>query len=381
MDVLIISQDFPPDVGGTQTYASEIARILSATHRVRVIAPVVPGCDEFDKDQPFEIVRVRGGRNAFGFLSRKAIRRAVRVDGFRTAFCIQWTAAMAAVAVRRREPALRIHLAAHGRELLFRPYRRFGGVAYNRVRRNVLLSVDAVYPVSRYTATLVRAAGVPPDRIHTVRNGADPTIFRPLDGRAFRRKLRARSRPVLLVLCRLVRRKGVDVVICAMPDILTDNPDALLIVAGDGPERSALEKLAGRQGVADSVLFIGPVPYEDLPVCFSAADVFLLTPRHMPPDVEGFGLVYLEAGACELPVIGSRTGGISDAVQDGVTGLLVPPDDPAAVAAAVHLLLSEPSVARDFGRAGRAHVLDYANWNRVVETLLTHFGGGESGPA
>jgi phosphatidylinositol alpha-1,6-mannosyltransferase len=284
---------------------------------------------------------------------------------------------MAAVAARRGTTGVRIHLAAHGRELLFHPFGPVTRIVYSNIRRRVLNAVDMIHPVSRYTAGLVEKEGVPRDRIHTVSNGTDPATFRPTDGRAVRRSMHAGSRPVLLTLCRLVRRKGVDIVIRAMPDILTDHPETLLLVAGEGPERRVLERLAHHEGVADSVRFLGAVPYAALPEYLSAADVFVLTPRHVPPDVEGFGLVYLEAGACERPVIGTRTGGIGDAVRDGVTGLLVPPENARAVAGAVHLLLSDPSVAREFGRAGRSHALDHANWERVVSTLVGCFEKGQ----
>ena len=374
IDTLLLTQDFPPEVGGTQTYAHEVAVRLASRGRIRVIAPSRSGSVSVDATFPFEVERVAASPDLFFLSARASVRRAVR-EGYRRAFCVQWTGALAALAGRRLDPGFEIHVAAHGRELLFNPLPGpFAGV-YDRLRRRVLGRANGVYPVSRYTADLALDLGVAAERIHVVSNGADPLRFKPTDRHEARRRFSLPNNPVILTLCRLVSRKGVDTVIRSFRSVLVAWPEATLIVAGDGPERSSLERLAADIGVSTHVRFLGSVPYDQVPALFSAADVFALVPRESRPDVEGFGLVYLEASACEIPVIGARSGGIPDAVIDGVTGLLVPPDDPEGLAAALEHVLRHENIALTLGEAGRRHVLEYANWDRMVERLLAAFDG------
>lgn len=372
IDTLLLTQDFPPDVGGTQTYAHEVAIRLATRGRTRVIAPSRPGSGSIDSSAGFEVERIATSPNLFFWAARASVRRAVR-EGFRRAFCVQWMGALAAGAGRRLDPAFEVHIAAHGRELLFNPFPQPLANVHGRVLRRTLGKATGVYPVSRFTAELARDLGVPAARIHVVPNGADPHRFKPLDRHEARRHFGLPNHPVILTLCRLVARKGVDTVLRAFASVLTNLPGSTLVVAGDGPERSSLEALAVDLGVSDHVRFLGSVPYDRVPDLFSAADVFALVPRESRPDVEGFGLVYLEASACGIPVIGARSGGIPDAVIDGVTGLLVHPDDPEGLAAAIEHLLGHENIALTLGEAGRRHVLEFANWDRMVDRLVAAF--------
>lgn len=373
-DTLLLTQDFPPELGGTQTYAFEIARRLAKRGRLRVVAPYRAGCEEFDAVSGVETVRVAADPNRFFLAARSATLHAAR-DGFVQAFCVQWSAALPALAARRRFPRFAVHVAAHGRELLFNPLPPPLSAIYDAIRRRVVSRAHGLYPVSRYTADLLRALGAPDSRIRVLPNGTDPDRFRPMDRFLARRRFGLDHHPVILTLCRLVPRKGVDTLLRAFAALQADHPGARLVVGGDGPERNALETLAASLGIAGLTRFVGAVDHALLPELLSAADVFVLVPRERRPDVEGFGLVYLEASACEVPVVGSRTGGIPDAVLDGVSGLLVAPDDPDAVAATVDRILSDPGMARQLAEGGRRHVLDFGNWDRVVDRLVDGLEG------
>jgi phosphatidylinositol alpha-1,6-mannosyltransferase len=264
--------------------------------------------------------------------------------------------------------------AAHGRELLFNPASKTAGLraAYARLRTALLHRVDAFVPVSTYTAGLLHERGVSPQRTHVVPNGTNPERFQPRDGTPLREKLGLGDRSVLLTVGRLVPRKGVDTVLRALPAIAQDCPDVAYVVAGTGPDRARLERLADRLDVQDRVQFVGHVDHDQLPVYYSAADLFVMPARQDPPDVEGFGLVFLEANACGTPVIGARTGGMPDAILEGETGLLVPPDAPDALADAALRVLTNPNLARDLGQRGRHRAVHEASWDHIAERIHRH---------
>ncbi|PSQ74941.1 MAG: glycosyltransferase family 1 protein, partial [Bacteroidetes bacterium QH_6_63_17] len=260
----------------------------------------------------------------------------------------------------------------HGRELLFNPATRYPGlgVAYDRLRQTLLHQVDAFLPVSHYTAGLLHERDVPPSRTHVVPNGTDPTRFRPHDGTQLRQHLDLTAQPLLLTVGRLVRRKGIDTVLRALPTIIQTCPDVAYVIAGTGPDRPRLERLAACLGVRDRLCFVGDIGHDRLPLYYSAADLFVMPARQDPPDVEGFGLVFLEANACGTPVVGAATGGIPEAIRDGETGLLVPPDAPGVLADAARRLLANPGLANTLGRQGRERVLNDANWDHVADRLF-----------
>jgi phosphatidylinositol alpha-1,6-mannosyltransferase len=213
-----------------------------------------------------------------------------------------------------------------------------------------------------------------------VPNGTDPERFRPLDAGAARRRLGLGDGPLLLTVGRLVPRKGIDTTLRALPTVLDAVPDLTYLVVGTGPDRARLDALATTLGVRDHVQFEGHVPADDLPHYYGAADLFVMPSREAPPDVEGFGIVFLEAGACGLPVVGARTGGIPDAVRDGETGLLVPPSSPAALAEALTHVLTAPDVAARLGAAARQRVEQEASWAHVADRLWDVLASGGQGP-
>jgi len=162
----------------------------------------------------------------------------------------------------------------------------------------------------------------------------------------------------------------VDTVIRALPAIVERAADVRYAVAGSGPEREHLEKLAHKTGVAERVRFLGEVGDRDLPALYNLATVYVGASRRAERiGVEGFGLALVEASACGLPVVAGNSGGVPDAVRDGETGFLVPAEDPAAFADAISRLLGDPGLARRVGAAGRRAVETYFNWDRVVRDL------------
>lgn len=372
MRLLFITQDFPPDVGGTQTYAYELSRRLAdRCDDFAVLAPQRPGDEAVDATLPFEVVRVQASYNTLSIKALAPVLQLTQQRGFDTAFHVQWPTAIATLLARPFGGPRRIFVAAHGRELLLEPLAQVPllNTFYNGLRNTVLRRVDGLFPVSRYTGQLLKARGVSPGRIRVLNNGTDPARFYPTDATALREDLGLADQKILLTISRLVPRKGIDTVLRALPRILEAVPDAFYLIGGDGPDRERLLSLAKHLAVADHVRFLGRIPYDNLRLYYNMGDVFVMPSREDVPYVEGFGIVFLEANACGKPVVGARAGGIPDAVQHDETGLLVTPDDVAGLADALIRLLTDPSFAATLGQNGRQHVLEEANWDRVADRL------------
>jgi phosphatidylinositol alpha-1,6-mannosyltransferase len=219
--------------------------------------------------------------------------------------------------------------------------------------------VDVVTYLGEYFRVRLARALSPEAAAKMVRlaPGVDVTFFRPgAGGQAVRERLGLAGRPVVACVSRMVPRKGQDTLIKAWPQVRAELPAARLLLVGDGPYASALKRLAERLGVAGEVIFTGPVPWPELPGYYDAADVFAMPcrTRRAGLDVEGLGIVYLEASATGLPVIGGDSGGAPDAILDGESGYVV--HDVAGVAARITELLNDPAKAKAVGEKGLAWV-------------------------
>jgi phosphatidylinositol alpha-1,6-mannosyltransferase len=241
-------------------------------------------------------------------------------------------------------------------------------------------SVDTVTYLGEYTRVRLARALSPAAaaRMTRLAPGVDSDAFRPgAGGAAVRERLGLAGRPVVVCVSRLVPRKGQDTLIRAWPQVRAAVPDAALLLVGGGPYAGRLQRLAGRLGVTGSVIFTGPVPWPELPSYYDAGDVFAMpcrTRRH-GLDVEGLGIVYLEASATGLPVIGGDSGNAPDAIRDGETGYVVAGRSPADVADRLVYLLTDPVGARAMGEKGLAWVDQEWRWDLVARRLQEILGG------
>jgi phosphatidylinositol alpha-1,6-mannosyltransferase len=243
------------------------------------------------------------------------------------------------------------------------------------VLRRIGRDVDVVTYLREYTRA--RLAPLLP-HLARLPSGVDTDLFRPgAGGEAVRRRHGLVDRPVIVCVSRLVPRKGQDVLIRALPAIRRRVPDAALLCVGGGPYRDTLERLARENGVADAVVLTGSVPWEELPAHYDAGDVFAMPcrTRRAGLEVEGLGIVFLEASATGLPVVAGRSGGSPDAVLDGTTGHLVDGTSVAEVADAVAGLLQEPDRARRMGVAGREWVEREWRWDVLAGRLRELLAG------
>jgi phosphatidylinositol alpha-1,6-mannosyltransferase len=202
--------------------------------------------------------------------------------------------------------------------------------------------------------------------------GVDVDAFHPgVDGSAVRARWGLSDRPVIVCVSRLVPRKGQDMLIRALPAIRRRVPGAALLLGSGGPDRQRLERLAREQGVESDVVFTGSVPWAELPALFAAGDVYAMPCRTRAAglDVEGLGIVYLEASATGMPVVGGDSGGAPDAVREGETGYVVGGRDLAALTERLVELLSDPVKAKAMGAAGREWVEREWRWETQAARL------------
>ncbi len=368
---LIVTNDFPPRPGGIQAFVHSMALRLDPG-KVVVYASTWQdraAVAAFDAEQPFPVVR---DRTSMLLPTPRVARQATRL--LREHGCTSvWFGAAAPLGLMA--PALR---AAGARRIVATTHGHEAGWAQLPVSRALLRRIgeaaDTVTYLGEYTRSRIAAALTPQAAARMVQlpPGVDEKTFHPASGGAqLRERLGLAGRPVVVCVSRLVRRKGQDTLIRAMPRILRQVPDAVLLIVGGGPYRADLEKLAAATGVADAVRFTGPVAWEELPAHYGAGDVFAMPcrTRRGGLDVEGLGIVYLEASATGLPVVAGDSGGAPDAVLDGETGWVVPGGDPHAAAERIVTLLKDPALRERLGERGRQWVEDAWSWDLLAERL------------
>lgn len=225
---------------------------------------------------------------------------------------------------------------------------------------------SAIIANSTNTKEILEKAGVKKEKIHIIHPGVNVQDYVGQETRGFEiRKRHKLDGPVLLTVGRLQRRKGQDMVIKALPEVKKIFPSIHYLIVGGGEEETNLQNLAYECGVSDHVVFAGKIPDSELPAYYAACDVFVMPNRQIGEDIEGFGMVYLEAGAAGKPVIGGTSGGTRDAIVDGVTGFRVDGESLDELCLAIVKLLGDSQEAKDIGEKGRLRVFQEFTWEQV----------------
>lgn len=372
MRALLIARTFPPRRGGTATVYHHVCRELAPdvtaltwrydpetddaydreqrfpVRRIPWLAPLGAAAarhERFRADNLFEFGAVRAATSAW--IAEHVARErpdVVCIGELRTGY---WIARL----VRRLSRA-RVVFYTHGEELADEWRSRFVG----RRHFAALREADGVVAVSRFARDRLFVIGVPPGRIEVIESGVELDRFTPGTApRALLERFGLQDRRILLTVGRSEPRKGQDTVIRALPAIAERVPDVRYLIVGGGHTRPELEALASSLGVRERVVFAGGLSDEELVDCYRACDVFVMANRTLEDgDTEGYGLVFLEAGACGKPAVGGRAGGAPEAITEGVTGLLVDGTSPDDTAAALTRLLTDGELARAMGEAGLA---------------------------
>jgi phosphatidylinositol alpha-1,6-mannosyltransferase len=364
---LLITNDFPPRPGGIQQFVHNLAVRRPAGSLV-VYASTWKGAEKFDAEQPFEVIREDTG---VLLPTPAAARRAAEIA--RSSGCdTVWFGAAAplgllAAGLRRTAGIRRAVALTHGHET--------GWAALPGARqalRRIARDTDVITYLGEYQRIRLDRALHGLTRLERLAPGVDVDAFHPdVDGSAVRARYGLAGRPVVVCVSRLVPRKGQDMLIRALPTIRRRVPGAALLLGSGGPYRSTLERLAREHGVGSDVVFTGSVPWAELPSLYAAGDVYAMPCRTRAAglDVEGLGIVYLEASATGLPVVAGDSGGAPDAVLPGETGYVVGGRDVPAIAARITDLLADPAAARAMGAAGRAWVEREWRWERQAARL------------
>ena len=242
---------------------------------------------------------------------------------------------------------------------------------FNLLLRRIGSTTDSLSYLGNFTRTAISRALSKNSASAMVKiaPGIDVEHFKPVDSTALREQLGVSKKKVIVSVGRLVHRKGQDHLIEAMPQILKVHPDAHLVLVGQGPYLEHLAKLVAANQLQDSVSFIGRIQYQELPQYICMGDIFAMPSRSrfMGLEVEGLGIVYLEASACGLPVIAGKSGGAPDAVIEGSTGVVVDGTSNDEIAAAAIALLSDPDKAQEMGKLGRQWIVDEWRWEIWAE--------------
>jgi phosphatidylinositol alpha-1,6-mannosyltransferase len=374
---LFVTQDFPPVAGGMARRYVELCRRFSEGDDVIEVSTVTaPGADSFDRGEPYRVHRQPfpfERANRFGNQlkwARWLISHAskgtdvLHCGNIRPAgYAVLWTA-------RRLQLPYLVYV--NGGDLLRERQKAQKGLKKAMARR-ILGGATGIVALSEWNAELAGEVlgeiGVrTPPPIAAIDLGTDPEQFNPSrDGAKLRARWKVDGAPLLLTVARLVPHKGHDIVIRALKRLRTEFPDLRYAIVGQGHDEQRLRKIVRDEALDDAVIFAGELSDEDLPDAYAAATVYVgLSRVDRGINAEGFGIAFVEAGASGVPVVAGNSGGVTSAVREGETGLLVVPTDVDAAAAAIASLLRDPLRRRKMGEAGRRAVETHYNWDRVA---------------
>jgi glycosyltransferase involved in cell wall biosynthesis len=353
--VLLPTTDFPPMTGGIQLLLDRL--VSHSRHHFDVVAPAALGLNYAQGASANSVrrcPRVRSHRTEVALLNALTVDQALkrRPDVLLSGHIVLGPAALVSGRLVR-SPVVEY---VYAKELTARP----------TLAGSILSRVHATIAISGHTRALATSLSANPETLDVIMPGCDPPVapVPPLKERG--------GPPTIVTVARLADRyKGFDVMLRAMPLVRARVPDARWVLVGDGPLKSTLMATARSWGIADACVFAGHLSDEQRDQWLDRAHVFAMPSRVDPSTVggsEGFGIVYLEAGAHRLPIVGGLVGGSTDAVIDGVTGILVDAADHVAVAGALCTLLSDRELATRLGEAG-ARRADELSWQRMANAV------------
>ena len=368
--ILCITNDFGPRAGGIETFV--IGLIERAPKDTVVVYTSSQGDTEaYDQawltDFGVEVIRDRARILLPSLRVSRNINKLVRDRKIKKAFF--GAAAPLAIMSKglRRNGVKKIVALTHGHEVWWAKLWPFSwAIAF--IGRNVdhltYLGNFTRGEIAKSLSDEAKAAMV------KIAPGIDTEHFKPTNSaHELRSQLGLDKKKVIVSVGRLVHRKGQDVILSALPQVLKLHPDAHLLLVGEGPYRAHLEKLVSKLDLQNATTFIGRIQYRDLPRYICAGDIFVMPSRSRLAglEVEGLGIVYLEASACGLPVIAGKSGGAPDAVHEAVTGVTVDGTSISEVAEAIIKMFDDPANSKAMGEAGRSWIYDNWRWEIWAE--------------
>ncbi len=361
--IFVVTNDFPPRIGGINDYVAQLVRRLPAGD-VTVFSSTYKGAAEFDRSFPQEVIRLPTEM----MLPTPGVRRELHA------------------LLKERRPDIVLfgaiwplgHMGPGIRRKLDIPYGGFShgleltGARIPGLMRNIGDHASLLTAVSNWARLLLEPAFGWQGRMELLPSGVHTDAFHPsVSDAAIRERHALGDAPVVCCVSRLVARKGQDMLIRALPRLSESVPDVRLLIVGSGPYDQTLRKLARETGVDERVIFTGAVPYSELPAHFRAGDVFAMPCRSRLGglDIEALGAVFLQAAAVGRPVVAGDSGGAPEAVRHDETGLVVDPESPRAIADALASLLLNPARATAMGEAGAEWVHTSWTWDAMAARL------------
>jgi phosphatidylinositol alpha-1,6-mannosyltransferase len=351
MKVLFITRKYPPSTGGMELFAYELHAALAARIDTRLVKWSGAG-------------RLRAVLVALPVLAARSTVALSR-GGIDIIHAHDGVVAPVGYILSRifRKPFV---VVVHGLDLTYRN-RLFRTIVPWAVRR-----AGAVFCISQAAATEARKHGVAEEKIHVVPLAVNDKLYGKASRADLLKQLQLPSESqLLLTVGRLVKRKGVAWFIdSVMPDLAKQYPNLVYLVVGEGTERPSIEAAITRNGLEGRVRLLGKVTDNLYEAAYNGANVFVMPNIKVAGDLEGFGLVLLEASLCALPVVASDMEGIRDAVAEGRNGVLVSPGDTAAFSKQIARFLDDPAYAKQFGKAGRDFTLANYQWNKTAARYI-----------
>jgi len=361
--ILLITNDLGPRAGGIESFILGLLKRLSH-NSVVVFTSSQPDSESFDKDllEKFGVIVIRD-RSKILLPTPRITRRAVKLMDQFDAKLI-WFGAAAPLALMaatlRKKGATRIVALTHGHEVWWAKLPIF-----HQLLSKIANDVDVLTYLGEYTKNAIKRIVSDQSKLIKIAPGIDVDHFQPSEKSIdLMNMLNVSDRPVIVSVGRLVHRKGQDKLIVAMSQVVKLYPKAVLLIVGEGPIKYMLQKLVQHHSLEKNVIFAGRVQLKDLPRYIQIGEIFAMPARDrfFGLEVEGLGIVYLEASACGLPVIVGNSGGAPDAVISEKTGLIVDGNSPDQIAQAIKSLLQQPELAKSYGATGRDWVVNEWRW-------------------
>jgi phosphatidylinositol alpha-1,6-mannosyltransferase len=363
--ILCITNDFGPRAGGIETF---VMGLIERAPKGSIIVYTSTQGDTTSYDQgwlhDFGVEVIRDSSKILlpsPWVARR-VKKVIARDSIKQVFF--GAAAPLGLMARglRRNGVVNIVALTHGHEVWWAKLWPFSS-AISFIGRNV----DHLTYLGEFTKNEISKALSPKDKSKLVKiaPGIDTDHFAPVPSSAeLRKDLGLADKKVIVSVGRLVHRKGQDFLIQSMPAVLAKHPNAHILMIGEGPYREVLTKMVSELNLSEAVTFIGRIQYKELPRYICTGDIFVMPSRSRLAglEVEGLGIVYLEASACALPVIAGRSGGAPDAVDEGVTGYSVDGTAALEVSKAIIKLFNDPVRAKEMGQAGRGWIIDKWRW-------------------
>ncbi len=350
MKILLITLEYPPQRGGVASYwAGLVGELQRQGYTVEVISTKLLGRWLWPRWlRGYFTVRKEGKRTKYDYLFVGQVLPLGTI----------------AYLLRKRTPYV---VFTHGMDVLMaqKSWRK------QRLLKKILAQAKLVVANSEFTRGEIEKIENRKWKIEVVYPcpTIDPEV-KPEDVELVRRKLGLTGKKVMLTLGRVVERKGHDLALKAMPEILKHVPNAVYVVAGDGPYLAKLAKLTEDLKIQPAVRFVGQIADDERAAYYSMCDLFVMPSRQIGPDVEGFGLAFLEAALFGKPSVGGWSGGQGEAILDGKTGVLVDPTDANALARVCVQLLNDEVLRSELGKNAKARVLHEFTWGKQVGILL-----------